>query len=306
MVKKRQTGRRAARTKRSRDGLARKALRHGRQRADTIVAIRRTARRRGKGLPGANGVLVAEGDSWFDYPFYDVLGMLEDEHNFRVESVAHKGDTIEEMAYDDNQLDGLDRKLQHLQNDGRVPRAFLLSGGGNDIAGEEFAVLLNHRSSSLGTLNPKIIDGIINERVRFAFLSVIATMTQLSKLYFSRITPIVLHGYSYPVPDGRGYLGGAWLLPGPWLEPGFRQKGYLDLTENTAVMVNLIDTFNRMLATLPGEDGLEHVSYLDLRAVLSNELAGRGYKKSWENELHPTRRGFESVANQFSRRLLTL
>ena len=100
-------------------------------------------------------------------------------------------------------------------------------------------------------------------------------------------------------------LLGAMLAPRPAGAHEVR-PGYLDLTENTAVMVNLIDTFNRMLATLPGEDGLEHVSCLDLRAVLSNELAGRVYKKSWENELHPTRRGFESVADQFSRRLLTL
>jgi lysophospholipase L1-like esterase len=302
---KRRTSRTAP-ADRSRKALVRKALRHGRQRADEIVAIRRTSRRAGKDLPGANGVLVAEGDSWFDYPFHDVLGMLEDRHNFRVESVAHKGDTVEEMAYDDNQLDGLERKMRHLQNDARVPRAFLLSGGGNDIAGDEFAVLLNHRKSSLGTLNPRILDAIINERVRFAFLSVIATMTRLSALYFGHVTPIVIHGYSYPVPDGRGYLGGAWVLPGPWLEPGFIQKGYLDLEENSTVMVDLIDTFNRMLASVPKEDGLGHVTYLDLRRVLSNELAGRAYRKSWENELHPTKRGFESVADEFNKVLLTL
>ena len=303
---KRPTRKRATQVKSSRDTLARKALKQGRERADTIVAIRNTARRGGKDLPGANGLVVAEGDSWFDYPFYDVLSMLEDRHNFRVESVAHRGDTIEEMAYDDNQLDGLDRKLQHVQIDARVPRAFLLSGGGNDIAGQQFAVLLNHRSASLGTLNPKIIDAIINERIRFAFLSVIATMTRLSKLYFDRVTPIVIHGYSYPVPDGRGYLGGAWLLPGPWLEPGFRQKGYLDLTENSSVMVTLIDMFNRMVASIPSVEGLEHVTYLDVRRVLSNELAGGKYRGSWENELHPTRRGFDAVADEFNRILLTL
>jgi len=223
-----------------------------------------------------------------------------------VESVAHKGDTLEEMAYDDNQLDSLERKMQHLQNDGRVPRAILLSGGGNDIAGDEFAVLLNHRGANLGTLNGKIIDGIINERLRFSVLSVIATVTRLSKLYFNRVTPIVIHGYSYPVPDGRGYLGGGWLLPGPWLEPGFRRKGYLDLGENSRVMVDLIDAFNAMLATVPKETGLGHVTYLDLRSILSNELAGRAYRKSWDNELHPTKAGFESVADEFNRAVLGL
>jgi hypothetical protein len=71
-------------------------------------------------------------------------------------------------------------------------------------------------------------------------------------------------------------------------------------------MVELIDTFNRMLASIPEEDGLGHVTYLDLRRVLSNELAGKAYRKSWENELHPTKRGFESVADEFNKVLLTL
>lgn len=290
----------------SRGSIVRSALTHGTRRADAIVAARTKTRRRGKAVPGANGVLVAEGDSWFDYPFHDVLGILEDRHHFRVESVAHKGDTLEEMAYDDNQLDSLERKMQHLQSDARVPRAILLSGGGNDIAGDEFAVLLNHRSSTLGTLNGKIIDGLINERLRFAVLSAIATVTRLSKLYFNRVTPVVIHGYGYPVPDGRGYRGGAWLLPGPWLEPGFRRKGYLNLVENSGVMVNLIDAFNAMLATIPQQKGLEHVTYLDLRSILSNELAGRAYRKSWDNELHPTKAGFQSVADEFSKVLLGL
>src|SRR5438093_480908 len=50
------------------------------------------------------GVLVAEGDSWFDYPFHDVLEELEDRHGYDVESVAHHSDRIEEMAYGGNQL----------------------------------------------------------------------------------------------------------------------------------------------------------------------------------------------------------
>jgi lysophospholipase L1-like esterase len=297
---------RVAKTSPSRASIVRSALKHGKERADAIVSVRTKTRRRGKAVPGANGVLVAEGDSWFDYPFHDVLGILEDKHNFRVESIAHKGDTVEEMAYDDNQLDGLERKMQHLQTDARVPRAILLSGGGNDIAGDEFAVLLNHRSSALGTLNGKIIDGIINERLRFAVLSVIATVTRLSNLYFNRVTPIVIHGYGYPVPDGRGYLGGGWILPGPWLEPGFRRKGYLNLEENSVVMVDLIDAFNDMLATIPNEKGLAHVTYLDLRPALSNELDGRAYRRFWANELHPTKGGFQSVADEFSKVLLAL
>ncbi|MGH8603171.1 MAG: hypothetical protein ACREXR_10480, partial [Gammaproteobacteria bacterium] len=45
------------------------------------------------------GVLVAEGDSWFDYPWNDVLSLLEDYHGYDVSSVAHRGDRVEHMAY---------------------------------------------------------------------------------------------------------------------------------------------------------------------------------------------------------------
>src|SRR5262245_50820329 len=48
--------------------------------------------RRLLGARASSGVLIAEGDSWFDYPIHDVLRILEDDHLFDVESVAHKGD----------------------------------------------------------------------------------------------------------------------------------------------------------------------------------------------------------------------
>ena len=70
-------------------------------------------------LPPATGLLVAEGDSWFDYPFNDVLSMLEDEHGFDVESVAHKGDTVEDMAYSGGQFDDFARLLEKLLRQGR-------------------------------------------------------------------------------------------------------------------------------------------------------------------------------------------
>jgi hypothetical protein len=77
---------------------------------------------------------MAEGDSWFDYPWKDVLSCLEDEHGYDVESVAHKGDHVEQMAYDGGQLVQFLRRLERLllrQN--KIPKAVLLSGG-NDFA----------------------------------------------------------------------------------------------------------------------------------------------------------------------------
>lgn len=53
--------------------------------------------------------------------------------------------------------------------------------------------------------------------------------------------------------------GGAWKLPGPWLEPSFTQKGHGDRVKNTAAMPDLIRRYNDMLVTIPTTPGFEHV-----------------------------------------------
>jgi lysophospholipase L1-like esterase len=279
------------------------AVRRGREQARFIVEERRrrTRRRRGVGLEALEspGLVVAEGDSWFDYPFFDILEELEDGFSYEVESVAHKGDTAEEMAYDPNQLSGLARKLDKLGREGRRPRAILLSGGGNDIAGEELAFLLNHKLSGLPPVSESILSGLIDERLRAALVSLASAATELCRTSFGSTIPTLIHGYDYPVPDGRGYMGGFWILPGPWLEPGFRQKGYQDLQERVDVMVTLIDHFNALLEGVAGGPGLKHLGYVNLRGVLSNELQGKKYKTWWGDELHPTERGFTAVAERF-------
>src|SRR5262245_11036491 len=124
---------------------------------------------RAVGATATAGVLVAEGDSWFDYPFNDVLRLLEDHHAYDVESVAHKGDPVEEMAYGLGQLEELTRRLEKLLRQNTIPKAVLLSGGGNDVAGDAFGMLLNHAGSAVAGLNEQILNGVIDQRVRVAY-----------------------------------------------------------------------------------------------------------------------------------------
>lgn len=243
------------------------------------------------------GVLVAEGDSWFDYPWTDVLRLLEDRHGYDVESVASKGDRVEEMAYGGGQLEKFTRKLEKLLRRNVVPRAILLSGGGNDVAGDEFASLLNHAGSAASGLNDQIVQGVIDQRIRLAYITILSAVTRVCEERLGRRIPILVHGYDYPVPDGRGFLGGWWLLPGPWLAPGFRAKGYTSMKERKMIAKDLIDRFNAMLQGISGLAELSHVRYIDLRNTLSS---GADYKKWWENELHPTPAGFVRVADRFA------
>lgn len=253
------------------------------------------------------GVLVAEGDSWFDYPFFDVLKLLEDDFGYDVRHVAHKGDRVEDMAYGGErggasgggaQLDRLTRLIEKLLRERRVPSAILLSGGGNDIAGSEFSMLLEHKLSQAAGLNPQVVSGLIDHRIRLSYVTILSAITRLCQLRTGKRIPILVHGYDYPVPDGRGYFGGWGFLPGPWLEPGFRQKGYENLAERTGIVRTLIDRFNAMLQELVRLQEFAHVAHVDLRGTLTT---GSGYKDLWDNELHPTRKGFERVCAKIAK-----
>jgi len=247
---------------------------------------------------GSAGTLVAEGDSWFDYPLYDVLRLLEDEHGFEVESVAHKGDRVEEMAYSGGQLEEMTRHLEKLLRRRVVPRAIPLSGGGNDIAGREFGMLLNHaRSKGIRGFNKQVVDGVIDERIRFAYITILSAVNRICEERLHKTLKILVHGYDYPVPDGRGFLGGWWLLPGPWLEPGFREKGYESLDDRIEMTKELIDRFNAMLESLLTLPELANVTYVDLRGTLSTNA---DYRTWWANELHPTPVGFQRIAQRFA------
>lgn len=244
------------------------------------------------------GILLAEGDSWFDYPMHDVLKLLEDEHGYDVESVAHKGDPIEAMAYGDHQLGDFTRSIEKVLRRGDKPKAILLSGGGNDIAGDEFGMLLNHAGSAIAGLNRNIVKGVIDERIRTAFVFIISAVTCICEQMTGGKIPIIVHGYDYPIPDGRGFLGGWGPLPGPWLEPGFREKGFEEMDKRFAMTKGLIDRFNEMLIGVVSLKGCEHVKYIDLRNTLSH---GEDYKAWWGNELHPTGDGFSKVTDKFAK-----
>lgn len=249
------------------------------------------------GSSQSRGVLIAEGDSWFDYPMQDVLRLLEDDYLYDVESVAHKGDNVEDMAHSMGQFEEFARRLEKLLRDGKVPRAILLSGGGNDIAGDEFVILVNHATSTLPALNEDIVRGVIDVRLKEAYVRILSGLTAITKAYLGRPLPVVMHGYDYPVPDGRGFMGGWWKLPGPWLKPAFQRKGHDDLAKNTSLIAQLIDRFNTMLATVGALPEFAHVRYLDLRGTLKNDGT---YKKHWANEMHPSAAGFDLVTKKFA------
>ena len=156
----------------------------------------------------------------------------------------------------------------------------------------------------LGDPSLSILEGVIQQRIRLAYATILSAVTQLCVRYLGRPVPVLVHGYGYPVPDGRGFLSGFGPLPGPWLEPGFREKGYNDLAERIAIAAQLIDAFNDMIIQVVALPEFAHVRYVDLRPELSNDPSD--YRKWWGNELHPTARGFDAVTARFAAILAAL
>ena len=251
------------------------------------------------------GILVAEGDSWFDYPRTDVLSVLEDDFGWEVQSVTHRGDNLESMAYDRGQLEPLNRTFERVARRGETPAGVVISAGGNDFAGPELAVLLDHRGSDHAGINSVIADELVEHRLREAWEHLLGFTRQLTVELFDVPVRTVVHGYDYAVPDGRGFLGGAGPLPGPWLAPSYGQNGIgsqtrAGLRTRSDLTRELVDRYNVMLQALVAEPGLEHVVYVDLRGVLH----ARDYKDDWANELHPTQAGFGEVAARINGALL--
>jgi lysophospholipase L1-like esterase len=275
-----------------------RSLAGGEAQARAALAARRKDRTRGVEW-GSAGVLIAEGDSWFDYPRRDIIDVLEDLHGYDVNKVAQAGDTVEEMAYQPGQLEDFIRAVEKVIARGRVPRAILLSAGGNDIAGDRFEELLNHSAAPNRGLNLEMVHEFLDVRIKAAYVHILSAITTVCEDQLGHPVPVLTHSYDYAVADGRGCLG-----KGPWLEPGFRAKAYFDMAERREILVTLIDRFHDMMVSVGKVRGLGHVHHVDLRTQLPNDP--KTFKRWWENELHPTQKGFKAVGEAFARTLAAL
>jgi hypothetical protein len=204
--------------------------------------------------------------------------------------------------------------------------------------------LLNHARSAVvlagqNELNESVVTGLIDQRLRDAYVTMLKKVTKFSERWHHKPLPILVHGYDYPVPDGSftAFQGPQFNVPpgstgvqvGRMLGPGFAAKGYggveVDvhlptpaaleaeqrdqLRVRIAVMKQLIDRFNAMLQDVAALGEFAHVRYVDLRHTLKLELQGNGYdyyQRWWENELHPTEQGFKHIAKRFHEELQRL
>lgn len=170
---------------------------------------------------------------------------------------------------------------QRKQLEANIPKAdiLLFSGGGNDIAGDQFCIWLNDNKDN----DP--INAVDWERLGAALDLTMATYNDLA-LIRDTVNPncwIVTHGYDFPPITGKGIF---WL--GPWLKPSLDYCGWTDSSHQYQIVRAVLSEFNRRLANWGAE---KHI-HVPTQGTLSFD--------DWGNEIHPNRIGFDKIAAKFS------
>jgi hypothetical protein len=233
--------------------------------------------------------IVAEGDSWFDYPRYlerrgGIIPRLSErlEDRLAAESIlnlAHHGDTVEQMLGVAQRT-----KLVRVLKEGSFD-AILFSGGGNDIAGDQFALWLKERSDSLNAadaLREDVFASVLTI-VQRGFEDLLAIRNEHAKE-----AVIFTHAYCVPFPSRRGVCG-----LGPWLHPALELRGWHDPAEQRAIVRTMLARLDEKLKALAAA-AHNNVVHVD---TLSIEIA----QKNWANEIHPDGDGFDMVTDAFEK-----
>lgn len=244
----------------------------------------------------SRAVLVAEGDSWFCFPVFlrDIVGNLFDD--FNVWSVAAAGDTLQRMVIDAPEY------MTALRDNRDNVRAFIFSGGGNDIVGADdsgvSAIEQIVKPFEAGRPVEWYIDGQpFADRLHFiedCYRKVIATVAaEFPKL------PVLCHGYDHSIPGGfpSDPRHPRWAENDKWLGRPMRET--LKITDpalQQAIVALMVDRLNERLKTLCGGNnpgGVFRTAYhVDLRNTVSSI-------NQWADELHPTDAGFALVSAKF-------
>lgn len=246
----------------------------------------------------ANGetrpVLVSEGDSWFQFPFLidDVIDQLEPD--YLVWSLDAAGDTADNMVNRQPEYKaGLDRQKAN------GVQAFLFSGAGNDVIGEDLdgrpvlGKLLKAHSPGKDAawhVNKAALAAVLT-RLERDYRKVVATIR--SDPAFKHL-PIIVHGYDYSIPGG--FPGDtrhpSYARQDEWLGGPLREKGITDPTLQRAIIRVLVDALYAMLKGVAGDPGRTRVYVVDVRGTLQDG--------DWADEIHGTSAGFAKVGALFA------
>jgi hypothetical protein len=236
---------------------------------------------------------LAIGDSWFDYPVSDhgFFPWPRQDIAAQLQNIGNPSPSILSLAVHGNPMTttmGLDKQktyVDEIQNSGQwlsgKPDAILVSGGGDDVVGDQFIVYLDYLGGKLSTRVQGVLDSIeASYQALFQFRDLHAPST-----------PIFGHCFDYAIPNGLGVA-----LQGPWLKPSLDFAGY-DYADGLSIVQDAIDRLYAMLNGLASVKKNKNNFFLvDTRGTLTRDTS---HPLGWANEIHPYSAGFRALANKF-------
>lgn len=233
-------------------------------------------------------VVVTEGDSWFDYPMYlNVIDRIDDAKRFALKRLEFSGDTVANMIGHGPRFQGLAALKTVVENE--RPRLVLFSGGGNDIVGNEL-------TGAIKAYDPtKTAEWHLDTAIWRQLSGAVRDGYEVLVREIGPLAPIFAHGYDHIVPVNRGARYDGWSVAGPWVWPEMEAQGIPDPMK-VAIGRAMINWFNDMLANLEtAHRATGYFGHIDLRGTLRTE--------EWENEIHPTKKGFKLIAERLLQQL---
>jgi hypothetical protein len=246
-------------------------------------------------LPDVPTILVSEGDSWFQFPILiaDVIDQLGDK--YLIWSVDAAGDTLQNMV-----AKKFPEYLGALR-DTAVTRAFLFSGGGNDLVGED----ASGRSVIEQVLKPFEAGQPVAWYLDTAeYAKVLASIEESYRTVLGTVAqefpglPVIIHGYDYsiPGPAPNEWRTPIWASIDQWLGRPLRARGIVDHQLQRDIIRRMIDDLNELQIRLCGGGVADSGKYKDVYHV---DVRGTLADADWADELHPTDAGFAKVAALF-------
>lgn len=272
-----------------------------------------------------NITIMAEGDSWFEFPrifwwesVHDIVDCLIKRDNCAVYSVAAGGDWLSNMIYTGEYIEELPKI---------TPDVFLFSGGGNDLLGgyrlasmvRSFwmegprpkddpllqKLLARRKGPNTHSLDEDLyVRGIswLNDEffnfINMAVVQYFLMVQELSQLERYSKMLFITQGYDFAIPSSsrRGFFDQRlinWFTnSGKWLFEPLNLKGITDPKDQYAIVYAMIQEFNEMLIQLAVYDGFPNLFHIDCRGV--------GEQQSyWFDEIHLKSRHFKKIGDVF-------